>query len=47
MNASAGSRYAPHLVLTILIAIWGGSFAVVKVALGSLSPFALVAVRFW
>jgi drug/metabolite transporter (DMT)-like permease len=46
MNVSAG-RYAPHLVLTLLIAIWGGSFAVVKIALGSLSPFALVAVRFW
>jgi drug/metabolite transporter (DMT)-like permease len=46
MNASAG-RYAPHLVLTFLIAIWGGSFAVVKIALDSLSPFALVAVRFW
>jgi drug/metabolite transporter (DMT)-like permease len=46
MNAPAG-RYAPHLVLTVLIAIWGGSFAVVKIALGSMSPSALVAVRFW
>ena len=46
MNALAG-RYAPHIVLTILIAIWGGSFAVVKIALASLSPFALVTVRFW
>jgi drug/metabolite transporter (DMT)-like permease len=46
MNVPAG-RYAPHLVLTVLIAIWGGSFAVVKIALGSMSPSALVAVRFW
>ena len=46
MNGPAG-RYTPHLVLTLLIAIWGGSFAVAKIALASLSPFALVAVRFW
>ncbi|HEX6812048.1 MAG TPA: DMT family transporter [Planctomycetota bacterium] len=47
MNAPVAGRYAPHLVLVLLIAIWGSSFAVVKVALDSLSPFALVAVRFW
>jgi drug/metabolite transporter (DMT)-like permease len=30
-----------------MIAIWGGSYAVVKTALDSLSPFAVIALRFW
>ncbi len=30
-----------------MIAIWGGSYAAAKAALDSLSPYALVAVRFW
>ncbi|MCA8950655.1 MAG: hypothetical protein KDE27_14230 [Planctomycetes bacterium] len=29
-----------------MIAIWGGSYAVVKTALDSLPPFAIVALRF-
>lgn len=39
--------YAPHLVLLLLMTIWGGSYAVVKVSLESLSPFLVVAIRFW
>jgi len=30
-----------------MIAIWGGSYAAAKAALDSLSPYALVALRFW
>jgi drug/metabolite transporter (DMT)-like permease len=41
------SRYAPHLVLLSLIAIWSASFVVSKVALRALSPSGLVAARFW
>ncbi len=40
-------RFAPHAVLTALIVIWSASYVVSKVALAALSPFALVAVRFW
>lgn len=47
MTASAGARFVPHLLLTAMIAIWGGSYAVVKVALTSLPPFLVVATRFW
>ncbi|MBL9078250.1 MAG: DMT family transporter [Planctomycetes bacterium] len=47
MSEPAGARYVPHLLLTAMIAIWGGSYAVVKVALESLPPFAVVALRFW
>jgi drug/metabolite transporter (DMT)-like permease len=39
-------RYTPHLVLTMLIGIWSGSFVVAKIALLTLSPFALVGLRF-
>ncbi|MBL8725422.1 MAG: DMT family transporter [Planctomycetes bacterium] len=40
-------RFAPHAAMTAMIAIWGASYAVVKVTLGSLSPFAVIALRFW
>lgn len=41
------ARFLPHLVMTTLITIWSYSFVESKVALRSLSPFALVACRFW
>lgn len=41
------ARFTPHAVLTALIVIWSASYVVSKVALAALSPFALVAVRFW
>src|SRR5688572_2557987 len=44
---TAAGRFVPHLVLTGLIVIWSASYVVSKVALAALSPFALVAVRFW
>lgn len=37
----------PHALLLAMIVIWGGSYAVVKAALGALSPFAIIALRFW
>lgn len=37
----------PHLLLLAMIAIWGGSYAAVKVALETVSPFAVVGSRFW
>ena len=37
----------PHLLLLAMIAIWGGSYAVVKAALDTLSPYAVIALRFW
>ncbi|MBM3972794.1 MAG: DMT family transporter [Planctomycetes bacterium] len=40
-------RFAPHLILLSLIAIWSASFVVSKVALHALSPSGLVAARFW
>lgn len=40
-------RYAPHLILLSLIAIWSASFVVSKVALRALSPSGLIAARFW
>ena len=40
-------HFLPHAVMTALITIWSASFVVSKVALASLSPFALVATRFW
>jgi len=40
-------RYAPHFILTSLIAIWSLSFVVSKLAMRSLSPDGLVATRFW
>lgn len=46
MTGSA-QRFLPHVVMTALIAIWSASFVVSKVALASLSPQGLVAVRFW
>lgn len=47
MPASSGARYLPHLLLTAMIAIWGGSYSVVKAALATWSPFAIVTLRFW
>ena len=48
MTASAGAaRFTPHLLLLAMIAIWGGSYAAVKIALGSLCPFVVIALRFW
>lgn len=44
---TAAGRYVPHLAMTAMIAIWGLSYAVVKVTLGSLSPFVVIASRFW
>lgn len=38
---------APHLLLLVMIAFWGGSYASVKVALETLPPFAVVGARFW
>lgn len=46
MTGSA-ARFAPHLVLTLLITIWSASFVVSKVAQEHLTPFGLVAIRFW
>ena len=40
-------RYVPHLWLAAMIAIWGGSYAVVKASLGTLPPFTVISVRFW
>jgi len=47
MNAPGAARFVPHALMTAMIAIWGGSYAVVKVSLASLSPFAVISVRFW
>ncbi|HEB51631.1 MAG TPA: DMT family transporter [bacterium] len=44
--AANGTTWLPHLALTLLIAIWAGSFVVAKVAMATVSPFALVASRF-
>ncbi|HLU37863.1 MAG TPA: DMT family transporter [Planctomycetota bacterium] len=41
------ARFVPHALLLLMIALWGGSFAVAKHALTWLSPFAVVAGRFW
>ncbi|MCA8965531.1 MAG: DMT family transporter [Planctomycetes bacterium] len=46
MNTTFG-RFVPHLWLAAMIAIWGGSYAVVKASLGALPPFTVIAVRFW
>ncbi|HLQ38298.1 MAG TPA: DMT family transporter [Planctomycetota bacterium] len=43
----ASGALMPHLWLLLMIAIWGGSYSVVKVGLGYLAPFTLVAARFW
>lgn len=47
MPPSPLSRFLPHLAMTAMIAIWAGSYAVVKLALGSLSPLAVITLRFW
>lgn len=47
MPAPNGPSLAPHALLLAMIVIWGGSYAVVKASLESLSPFAVIAVRFW
>lgn len=43
----AKPSFLPHALLLAMIAIWGGSYAVVKAALESMSPYAIIAVRFW
>lgn len=43
---TTGTTFIPHALLTTLIAIWAGSFVVSKVAMESVTPFALVSSRF-
>ncbi|MGE0145266.1 MAG: DMT family transporter [Planctomycetota bacterium] len=43
---ATASRYRSHLVLLGLVAIWGGSYAIVKSAVATVPPFALLVVRF-
>jgi drug/metabolite transporter (DMT)-like permease len=43
---TTGKTFVPHALLTVLIAIWAGSFVVSKFAMQSVQPFALVASRF-
>jgi drug/metabolite transporter (DMT)-like permease len=40
-------QYWPHVVMTVLIAIWSASFVATKVAQRELSAPGLVALRFW
>ena len=40
------TSYTPHLLLTVVIATWAGSFVVAKLAMRDVTPFALVAARF-
>ena len=40
------THYGNHLLLTAMIATWGGSFVVAKLAMQEVAPFALVATRF-
>ena len=40
------THYGNHLLLTAMIATWGGSFVVAKLAMREVAPFALVATRF-
>jgi drug/metabolite transporter (DMT)-like permease len=48
MPATRGTAaFLPQFLLLLMIAIWGGSYAVVKNGLDELSPFALVSARFW
>ena len=47
MSAPSAARFAPHALLAAMIAIWGGSYAVVKVSLASLSPYVVITLRFW
>lgn len=42
----SGTSFVPHLLLTLLIAIWAGSFVVAKVTMLTITPFALVTSRF-
>lgn len=44
--ATADKSIVPHLALTSLIMIWAGSFVVSKVAMETVTPFALVSSRF-
>lgn len=39
--------FVPHLLLLAMIAIWGGSYVAVKVALREAAPFTVIAARFW
>lgn len=47
MSEPAATRYVPHLLLTAMIAIWGASYSVVKVALDVMPPLLVTALRFW
>lgn len=47
MSEPAATRYAPHLWMTAMIAIWGASYSVVKVALDVMPALTVVALRFW
>ncbi|MFT4843587.1 MAG: drug/metabolite transporter (DMT)-like permease, partial [Candidatus Azotimanducaceae bacterium] len=42
-----GKSFVPHALMATLIAIWAGSFVVAKIGLESVTPFALVASRFF
>ncbi len=42
-----GKSFVPHALMVTLIAIWAGSFVVAKIGLESVTPFALVASRFF
>lgn len=46
LMANAGKTFVPHALLTTLIMIWAGSFVVSKVAMATVTPFALVSSRF-
>ena len=43
---AARTNYVPHVLLTAMIATWGGSFVVAKLAMAEIAPLALVATRF-
>lgn len=47
MSAPGAARFAPHLWMAAMIAIWGASYAVVKQSLAALAPFPVIALRFW
>ena len=46
LMSTTGKTFIPHALLATLIAIWAGSFVVSKVAMTSMTPFALVSSRF-
>ena len=46
-DPAGAARFTPHLLLLAMIAIWGGSYSAMKHSFGSLSPFVVIALRFW